>query len=61
MTFADISAMKQVEESLGQQETTQAARDYAESIIATIREPLVVLDSDLRIVPPTTPSTVLSR
>ena len=28
----------------------QAARDYAENIIATIREPLVVLDGELRIV-----------
>ena len=44
MTFTDITLMKQLEES------TQAARDYAENIIATIREPLVVLDSELRIV-----------
>ena len=28
----------------------QEARDFAESIIATIREPLVVLDGELRIV-----------
>ena len=28
----------------------QAARDYAQNIIATIREPLVVLDGELRIV-----------
>ena len=28
----------------------QTARDYAQNIIATIREPLVVLDGDLRIV-----------
>ena len=44
MTFTDITAMKHLEES------SQAAREYAESIIATIREPLVVLDGELRIV-----------
>ena len=44
MTFADITALKQSEES------SQVAREYAESIIATIREPLVVLDGELRIV-----------
>ena len=44
MTFADITAMKQLEES------SQAAREYAENVIATIREPLVVLDGELRIV-----------
>jgi two-component system CheB/CheR fusion protein len=43
MTFADITAMKQLEES------SQTAREYAESIITTIREPLVVLDGELRI------------
>ncbi len=44
MTFADTTALKQTEAQL------QEARDYAQSIIATIREPLVVLDGDLRIV-----------
>ena len=44
MTFADITALKQTEAQL------QEARDFAESIIATIREPLVVLDGELRIV-----------
>jgi len=51
LTFADITAMKQLEESLRQQKAeAQTARDYAESIIATIREPLMVLDAELRIV-----------
>jgi two-component system, chemotaxis family, CheB/CheR fusion protein len=50
MTFADITAIKQLEESLREQQPRQAARDYAENIIATIREPLVVLDGELRIV-----------
>jgi two-component system, chemotaxis family, CheB/CheR fusion protein len=51
MTFADITANKQLEESLRQQQVElRVARDYAESVIATIREPLVVLDDELRIV-----------
>ncbi len=38
MTFADITDLKRTEAQL------QEAREFAESIIATIREPLVVLD-----------------
>jgi two-component system CheB/CheR fusion protein len=51
MTFVDITQQKHMQEQL--QELTQsvkAARDYAESIVDTIREPLVVLDADLRVV-----------
>ncbi len=44
MTFADTTVMKRLEES------SQAAREYAENIIATIREPLIVLDGELRTV-----------
>jgi two-component system CheB/CheR fusion protein len=44
MTFSDITALKQTETRL------QEARDFAQSIIATIREPLVVLNGELRIV-----------
>ena len=44
LTFADTTALKQTEAQL------QEARDFARSIIATIREPLVVLDGDLRII-----------
>ena len=51
MTFADITAVKQLEELLRRQQAElQAAHDYAQSIIATVREPLVVLDGQLRIV-----------
>jgi two-component system, chemotaxis family, CheB/CheR fusion protein len=58
MTFADITPIKQLEQSLRQEQEAlrqrqvelQAARDYAQNIIATIREPLVVLDGDLRVV-----------
>src|SRR5271166_6064681 len=44
LTFARISEMKAAER------TIEAARAYAESIIATIKQPLVVLDEDLQIV-----------
>ena len=44
MTFADTTALKQAEDRL------QEAHDFAENIIATIREPLVVLSGELRIV-----------
>lgn len=44
VTFADTTALKQTEAQL------QEAQAFAESIIATIREPLVVLDGELRVV-----------
>ena len=44
LTFARISEMKAAERKI------EAARAYAESIIATVKQPLVVLDRDLRIV-----------
>jgi two-component system CheB/CheR fusion protein len=44
ITFADISEMKAAEQE------TEAARVYSNSIVDTIRQPLVVLDHELRIV-----------
>ena len=44
ITFVDINRIKTAEAAI------QRARVYAESIIATIREPLVVLDEELRVV-----------
>jgi two-component system CheB/CheR fusion protein len=44
ITFVDISEMKLAEEE------SEAARAYSNSIVDTIRQPLVVLDHDLRIV-----------
>jgi two-component system, chemotaxis family, CheB/CheR fusion protein len=44
ISFVDIDALKR---SL---EQTRAARDQAQAIIATVREPLVILDADLRVV-----------
>ena len=44
VTFVDINAVKQAEEE------ARVGRAYAESIVATVREPLLVLDEDLRVV-----------
>ena len=44
ITFAGISEIKAAEREI------EAARAYLDSIIATIRQPLVVLDEDLRVV-----------
>jgi two-component system CheB/CheR fusion protein len=44
ITFTEVTQLKRLEASL------QEAQLFAESIIATVREPLVVLDGDLRIV-----------
>ena len=44
VTFVDINAVKQAEEA------AQLGRTYAESILATVREPLIVLDDKLRVV-----------
>ena len=44
LTFTDITERRRAEES------GRVAREYAESIVDTIREPLVVLDGDLKVV-----------
>ena len=44
MTFSDITALKAVEAE------AKGARDYAQSIIDTVREPLVVLDAGFGVV-----------
>lgn len=44
ITFTDITQLKTLEQSLRDE------RNYVESIIATIREPLVVLDKDLKVI-----------
>jgi two-component system CheB/CheR fusion protein len=43
VTFQEIDALKRGREA------AEAAREYAESLIETVREPLVVLDADLRV------------
>lgn len=50
ITFTDINQVKQSEEELTKLSTAvQAARKFAESIVETIREPLIVLNADLRV------------
>jgi two-component system CheB/CheR fusion protein len=44
ITFIDINRIKKAEEA------TQRGRAFAESIVTTVREPLMVLDEDLRVV-----------
>jgi two-component system, chemotaxis family, CheB/CheR fusion protein len=44
VTFTDVSRLKGLESSL------ERAKAYAESIVGTVREPLLVLDSALRVV-----------
>lgn len=44
LTFTDITTLKRAEEAF------QSARDYAENIVDTIREPLIVLDGELKVV-----------
>jgi len=44
ITFLDVTRMKQLERSVVH------ARNYAENLVSTVREPLVVLDADLRVV-----------
>jgi two-component system CheB/CheR fusion protein len=51
MTFVDVTTQKEMQEQLRDMaQVVQAARDYAEGIVDTVREPLVVLDAKLRVV-----------
>jgi two-component system CheB/CheR fusion protein len=51
MTFVDITLQKEMQAQLRElTRAVRAARDYAEGIVDTIREPLVVLDAGLRVV-----------
>ncbi len=44
LTFNDITAIKIIEEKVRQ------ARDYAQSIVDTVREPLIILDGDFKVI-----------
>jgi two-component system, chemotaxis family, CheB/CheR fusion protein len=51
LTFSDITEQKEVQAQLSQaQAMAQAARKLAENIVNMVREPLMVLTSDLRVV-----------
>ncbi len=44
LTFTEITRLKEIEEAL------REARNYAENIVDTIRQPLIVMDGDLKVV-----------
>jgi len=46
VTFADVTALKAAEQAVRQE---QGARAYAEGVLLTVREPVLVLSEDLRI------------
>ncbi|MDR3553732.1 MAG: CheR family methyltransferase [Syntrophobacteraceae bacterium] len=51
VTFTDISPLKDMERSLREsRDLIQRALKYAESIVATVRTPLLVLDAQLKVV-----------
>jgi two-component system CheB/CheR fusion protein len=51
LTFVQITQQKQTQAELHQlNQQVQAARDYAENIVETIREPLLVLDDALKVI-----------
>ena len=50
VTFTDISGFKEMERSLREsRDLIQRAQKYAEGIVATVREPLLVLDAQLKV------------
>jgi two-component system, chemotaxis family, CheB/CheR fusion protein len=51
INFTDITPLKKLEESLREEEShAQKALAFAEAIIETIREPFIVLDTDMRVI-----------
>lgn len=50
LTFTDLTDSKRSVETITQLKIEGAAREFAESIVETVRDPLVVLDGDLRVV-----------
>jgi two-component system CheB/CheR fusion protein len=51
LTFTDVTEMKRSAEAIDHLKNDyQAASEFAESILETVREPLVVLDEELRVV-----------
>jgi two-component system CheB/CheR fusion protein len=47
LTFVDIKELKEITRQLN---TAEEARRYAQGIVETIREPLLVLDKDLKVI-----------
>jgi two-component system CheB/CheR fusion protein len=44
-----VVALLDIHELKSAQETIRAARDYAQAVVATVRDPLLVLDAELRV------------
>jgi two-component system CheB/CheR fusion protein len=50
VTFTDISGLKEIERALREsRDLLQRTQKYAEGIVATVREPLLVLDAQLKV------------
>ncbi|MHB8766500.1 MAG: chemotaxis protein CheB, partial [Deferrisomatales bacterium] len=50
LSFIDVTALKRAEDELRRSRAeVQAERDFAEAVVATVREPLLVLDAGLRV------------
>jgi two-component system CheB/CheR fusion protein len=50
VTIVDVTEEKKAAQEVAKAKAAQEAREYAESIVATVREPLVILDADLRVI-----------
>jgi two-component system CheB/CheR fusion protein len=50
ITIVDITEEKKAAQEVAKAKAAQEAREYAESIVDTVREPLIILDADLRII-----------
>jgi PAS domain S-box-containing protein len=50
LKMADEQLQKEIAARKRAEQAVQEAREYAESIVETVREPLVVLDTDLRVI-----------
>jgi PAS domain-containing protein len=51
ITFSDINTLKTVHEKLiASNQEVERAREYADNIIDTVKDPLLILDRDLRVV-----------
>lgn len=50
LLFIDISSVKSVEKLTRSLEEARAARDFSEGIVQTVREPLLILSSELRVI-----------
>ncbi len=50
VTFTDISTLKELEQARRRATLQHEALRFAESIVAAVRDPMIVLDSDLRVV-----------